>query len=138
MFKNCCMCKIDLPVSSFKTNTRKRDGLQSQCIECQKAYRKSHYENNRQKYKDKARVWNDKFLDWWKDFKSELSCTNCGENHPAVLDFHHTDPKEKDSEVSHLVSIGNKSRILAEVAKCVVLCSNCHRIHHYNERITRV
>lgn len=138
MFKNCCMCKVDLPTLSFKANKRKKDGLQSQCIECQKLYRKSHYEKNKQKYIDKAKVWNDKFLDWWKDFKSSLSCTSCGENHPAVLDFHHTDPLEKDSEVSYLVNFGNKSRILEEVNKCVVLCSNCHRIHHHNERIKRV
>ena len=24
---------------------------------------------------------------------------------------------------------------LNEMSKCDILCSNCHRIHHYNERI---
>ena len=136
--KICCMCKLGLDTSSFKANSRKSDGLQSQCIECQKVYRKSHYQANKQKYIDKAKKWNDEFLVWWNDFKSALSCTECGEDHPATLDFHHTDPTQKESGVSYLVNCGSKAKALAEIEKCVVLCSNCHRKHHYNERIMRV
>lgn len=42
--KVCCMCKLELETSSFKSNGRKGDGLQSQCIECQKA--RKHTENH--------------------------------------------------------------------------------------------
>lgn len=73
--------------------------------------------------------------DWFNQYKSSLACTTCGENHPATFDFHHLDPKEKDDGVATLVrnALG-KDRILAEIAKCKVLCANCHRKLHYEER----
>jgi hypothetical protein len=56
-------------------------------------------------------------------------CSRCGfDEHPAALDFHHRDDEEK------LFSIGagpcqySWAKILEEIAKCDVLCANCHRI----------
>lgn len=59
-------------------------------------------------------------------------CVNCGETHPACLDFHHRNPKEKKFQLT-ASQMGNRSwkTIEAEIAKCEVLCSNCHRkLHH--------
>jgi tryptophanyl-tRNA synthetase len=51
------------------------------------------------------------------------------------LDFHHTEPKKTNKKVHKLVSDGHtKIRIQKEIEKCVVLCSNCHRVHHEEER----
>ena len=72
---------------------------------------------------------------WVKEAKKMLvlykggKCINCGySNCMEGLDFHHLDPKEKDFEIS------GKSyamdRLLKEVDKCVLLCSNCHREVH--------
>lgn len=62
-------------------------------------------------------------------------CCKCGFNHPAALDFHHRDPKDKLYEVCNMPrkSIG-KERILCEIEKCDVLCANCHRILHDEQR----
>jgi len=70
----------------------------------------------------------------WDTFKQALKCTKCGFNHPAALDFHHTNPSEKENLVSALVSMGCFTAAMKEVQKCIVLCANCHRIHHYNEK----
>ncbi len=56
-------------------------------------------------------------------------CSDCCMQYPDfVYDFHHLDPTQKD------FSIGKSrdwEKIEKELAKCVMLCSNCHRIRHY-------
>jgi len=65
--------------------------------------------------------------------KLKIKCSQCGEDHPAILDFHHLNPKDKDFELAKAIAGGySKSRILKEIAKCIVLCSNCHRKLHSN------
>lgn len=57
-------------------------------------------------------------------------CADCKTKcHPACYDFHHLDPSQKDfnpcSGLSKKVEV-----FLAEVAKCIMLCANCHRVRH--------
>jgi hypothetical protein len=55
-------------------------------------------------------------------------CSLCSENHPAVLDFHHRDRKTKVAGVNRMAQWGySETRLRAEIAKCDVLCANCHR-----------
>ena len=128
--KRCYKCERDLPVSCFKTNKKRKDGLHAQCIECQSEYRRQHYLKNRQKYIDKAKRITEEIVAWWKDYKATLSCVECGESHPACIDFHH-ERDDKEANVSGLIRKASKERILAEIAKCEVLCSNCHRKRHW-------
>jgi len=74
----------------------------------------------------------------WDTFKRTLKCTKCGFNHPAALDFHHVDPNEKENLVSKLVSNGCFAAAMEEVQKCIVLCANCHRVHHYEENSVKI
>lgn len=57
------------------------------------------------------------------------ACESCRGTFPMVaMDFHHVG--DKDASISHLIANGSVSRIAAEVAKCRLLCANCHRIVH--------
>lgn len=68
---------------------------------------------------------------WWRRLKSGLRC-RCGENHPACLDFHHRNPKEKEISISDFIIKGiGIARFIEELEKCDVLCSNCHRKLHW-------
>lgn len=134
--KVCSMCKLELQETSQYFATRKYTlsvGFQSVCKECQKEYRKHHYELNRQKYIDKAKVHRDKSVALFKEFKKELVCSNCGEDRHWVLDFHHLDPSKKEIDISRLARAGSKARLQEELNKCIVLCANCHRDLHYQE-----
>ena len=72
---------------------------------------------------------------WMNDYKSNLKCERCDERAPECLHFHHVDPSTKSFEVSIGVAQGKpKQRILDEIAKCIVLCANCHLKHHWEER----
>lgn len=68
--------------------------------------------------------------------KSKLSCSNCGYNKCiAALDFHHLNPGEKEIGISQLIKKNcSIEKIEEELKKCIVLCANCHRELHYNER----
>lgn len=50
---------------------------------------------------------------------------SCGESNPDCLVFHHRDPNEKEEGVTRMISFG-RQKLLAEIEKCDVLCSNCH------------
>jgi len=70
---------------------------------------------------------------WLAELKRELFCRRCGQDHPACLVFHHVATKELG--VGDAVRRGwGRERIRAEIAKCVVLCANCHLKHHAEER----
>jgi hypothetical protein len=99
--------------------------------EQQKLYQRTHYKRKKQYYKDKAKDRKTELKKWFQDYRATLKCAHCPENHPACLDFHHSDPSKKERDVTKMVASGvGMDRILEEIAKCIVLCSNCHRKHH--------
>jgi hypothetical protein len=100
-------------------------------------YGKQWYENNKEKHKEASARNRAIKREEWNQYKATLACAQCGQNHPATLDFHHPDPKQKEGTVQKFSSNGQFKRAYEEANKCIVLCSNCHRIHHYNERINK-
>jgi hypothetical protein len=62
--------------------------------------------------------------------KLEQGCVDCGYNaDPRALDFDHRDPAEKSFGLGmSKVCAMRWERVEAEIAKCDVRCSNCHRI----------
>jgi len=106
--------------------------------EQRKAYHKEqshkHYLANKEKILARSKITRTLSKARWDIFKRTLKCTKCGFSHPAALDFHHTNPAEKENIVSNLVSSGCFAAAMEEVQKCIVLCANCHRIHHYEEK----
>lgn len=84
-------------------------------------------EQNR-KYKELSKI----FQDW----KGTLKCSRCGENDVACMEFHHTDPNQKEGNIIQMVAKGPKA-VIRELKKCIVVCSNCHsKIHHYELETT--
>ncbi len=58
-------------------------------------------------------------------------CQRCGNVFPnCVYDFHHRNPKHKEKNISSMIR-HDWERIVKELDKCDLLCSNCHRIIHY-------
>ncbi len=54
------------------------------------------------------------------------SCSKCGYNKCLwVLEFHHSDPSEKEWNISNYSKSYNS--LLKEAQKCILLCANCHR-----------
>ncbi len=62
--------------------------------------------------------------------KLEAGCADCGmrSEHSEIYDFDHRDPSKKVASVATLITKGTWEDFLAEIAKCEVVCANCHRI----------
>jgi hypothetical protein len=64
------------------------------------------------------------------EYKKTLSCEHCGLDDYRLLDFHHVG--DKKNAVSRMIGDGwSWEKIADEIAKCIPLCSNCHRLEHY-------
>ena len=93
--------------------------LKSDC-EKSKAYAKRHPE----KLKAYQRLRAKRLY----DLKTK-PCIDCGGSFPPeCMDFHHVNGN-KVKTVGQMVNFG-MDRILEEVAKCELICANCHRIRH--------
>ncbi len=60
-------------------------------------------------------------------------CADCGLTYPpAVMEFDHTG----DNKARNVMSMAGytKERILAEIAKCEVVCGNCHNLRTHGRR----
>lgn len=98
-----------------------------------KAYAKAHYEANKALYIKRARVHAAKVRKERQDVvnkaKEEAGCADCGGFFPAVcMDFDHI-ADDKSDAVSKMVMDGRPWTLIeAEMAKCEVVCANCHRL----------
>lgn len=124
--KQCCICKENHSLECFAKNKAKKDGLQSQCKNCQKVYRKKHYEDNRQYYIDKAKVWSTNQKIIFYNWLQQQQCIDCGNDNFKVLEFDHM--QDKSFNISKKIASLTFDAIMKEVQKCEVVCANCHRI----------
>ena len=135
--KECTTCSEQKDESEFHKNARWADGLQKYCKECHKTINKRHYVNNKDAYIRRADATRRSLAEWWKQYKENLFCEVCSESRWWCLDFHHKDPNTKDMAVSMMIAnTKSKEVILKEIAKCVVVCRNCHADIHHKERIS--
>lgn len=131
--KGCPKCQRWLEVSAFSKNRSRPDGLQVSCTECQRAYVRQHYARNLQYYLDKAarrnRLHSRAMTVELRRLK-DVPCADCGKRFPpCAMDFDHV-RGEKLFNVGEGVRF-TLSVILAEAAKCEVVCANCHRIRTF-------
>lgn len=69
--------------------------------------------------------------EWLNSLKEGKPCADCGQVYPPyVMDFDHRDPPLKTRGVTNMLMY-SKERILAEIAKCDLVCANCHRVRTY-------
>jgi hypothetical protein len=133
--KQCPKCKQEKPLSEFNKNNRRVDGLQRICRTCtreadNKSYLKSYQTNSKIRLDRNTETLKRK-SEWINSFKVN-GCSKCEEKRYHVLDFHHTDPTQKEMHIGS--KKGSYKKIEQEIKKCIVLCSNCHRDFHYLER----
>ncbi len=133
MKKWCSKCKKEKPTSEFAEAKGRYDGLQTYCIPCKKEYGKDHYNKNRKVYLSRSKNQRKAAQEYVDNLKRK-PCADCGQNFPScVMDFDHVRGK-KEFNIATGLRFKGIQQILAEVAKCDVVCSNCHRIRTHGRK----
>lgn len=99
----------------------------------QAAAAKRHYDQNKAAIKARAQEWtNQRRIEahrYVRELKEASPCMDCGVSYPSyVMDFDHRDPGDKRDCIAKLCNRGvSWKRLLDEIAKCDLVCANCHR-----------
>lgn len=105
----------------------------------QKEWKRQDYQNNKEYFRNKLKLRRIDNAKWLWEYKKDKKCAHCGFSHPAALIFHHINKEEKYHEISFMLINGwSQKKILEEINKCEILCSNCHMIHHHETDIRRI
>lgn len=120
--KQCKTCKETKLITEFQSSgwyTRK-DGTkgQSHKSECKPCFNKANMKKYHQKFDSLGIEW---------------KCVMCGyDKCKAALDFHHLDPTQKDFSIrgTQTRKGSDIEKLKLEIAKCILVCSNCHREIH--------
>ena len=100
-----------------------RKGYDWRSPEAYEKYKERNRIKKKRKYDEIARLVN--------EYKLERGCAHCGyKEDPVALDFHHENREDKIINVSShwKTSWKQYEKMKEEMKKCIVLCSNCHRI----------
>ena len=67
-----------------------------------------------------------------QSYKEDQGCFDCGLDYPHfVLEFDHRPGERKFGNVYHVLKKYGSDKAWAEVKKCDVVCSNCHKLRTY-------
>jgi hypothetical protein len=98
----------------------------------QAAAARRHYENNKEKMKARAVAHKAKMREVIVAYLAEtknVPCMDCGEQYPTyVMDFDHVRGEKLFSLANAWQNGFSLKKVQEEVAKCEVVCANCHRI----------
>ena len=123
----CGKCKQDKQESEFNWRSKTKGTRQSFCRRCKHNYNKEHYHNNKIYYEDKRERLRTERRKWYYTWLSDQECVDCGISDLRVLELDHV-RGEKVAAVSSMIANRSQKAIEEEIAKCEVVCSNCHKI----------
>jgi hypothetical protein len=91
------------------------------------AYNCQYYHANKSYFAEKGKMWRKAKRQRLDGIKLAHGCVNPACQHsgvwlPCQLEFHHIDPATKRGQVANVCTRSD------EIAKCCVLCGNCHAL----------
>ncbi|AHB31637.1 HNH endonuclease [Arthrobacter phage vB_ArS-ArV2] len=117
----CGRCKVEQPIDQFYVEAEARASAR------QGKKRKMPCRGCQQRYAAERRAPRQALCD---KIKMESGCMDCGlqPKYSQVLEFDHRPGEVKLFHISDRMVTGTVEDLLAEIAKCDVVCANCHRI----------
>lgn len=116
----CNLVRYGYSFSIIKKEIKKCD------IICSNCHRTKHYTGKYMRNKKGILVY---------QIKSNSKCLYCNCSKLECLDFHHTEDN-KENSIGAMIRDKNitMEQLETEIKKCIVLCSNCHRTLHANDK----
>lgn len=91
------------------------------------------YRNNKDKHLANAKARKIQKREYIRQVKN-VPCMDCGKKYPYyVMEFDHRKGELKFKDVASMVVEGF-DRIKIEIAKCDVVCANCHRVRTFQRK----
>lgn len=135
--KQCNRCSESKPLDDFCVRSKSKDGRQPWCKECSTKRFKEYYRDDPKAYRDRAKKIQKEASDALTELKDNQPCMDCGVRYPYyVLEYDHCDPRTKEGNLKEMCSNG-KATLLREVAKCDLVCANCHRLRTHKDLPTK-
>ena len=135
--KSCSICQTRKSLTEFYKRDTKTNRYHAQCKACYSLKRRASYAQHYQKYgqayreraRERKRQYKAKLRKKLFDYLSDKYCASCGESDIRTLEFDHLVPIEKSFSISKGLTYGKRWEVLEkEIAKCQILCANCHKI----------
>jgi 5-methylcytosine-specific restriction endonuclease McrA len=135
--KRCGRCRATKPADEFGFKNRAKGLRQPWCRACERTYKAAWYLQHRAEHIEHVRIQRAALKERNRvrllAYLSQHPCVDCGEGNLVVLDLDHL--RDKRWDIAYMVSAGFPwATIEAEIARCQVLCANCHRIKTARER----
>ena len=132
----CRYCNEEKPKEEFTFYNKAKGERNNQCKPCVRVISRQYREANREKYNAKQRESYVVRRDKVNALKLERGCADCGYNaHPAALEFDHLPEYEKEFTIGPSIRL-SWEKLEAEIAKCEVVCANCHAVRTAERRKT--
>lgn len=117
--------------SEFHRNRARRDGLQHNCKSCRAVIDQERFERLRG-IRTPARTRDRGRAAWMLSLKTGRPCTDCRRIYaPQVMQWDHVPGTLKLGNVSTDFNGRSREEVLDEVAKCELVCANCHAIRTF-------
>ena len=131
--KRCGACG---QIKAYAEFHRRGRGYQTWCIACRRSYDASYYARTRDRQLARKKQQLVQFMEWYRELKSGRPCADCGGVfHHAAMAWDHLPSFTKVAEVSRFLQTRRSKRaILEEIAKCELVCANCHAVRTYERR----
>ena len=134
----CPKCGKQLLLTEFGIRSNGR--RQHWCRECHRGYQRMYYEQHKEYYLALQKKRVELHRQMIREAKN-VPCADCGRRYPHyVMDFDHRPGEKKCFNVS--IAAGQPrlswAKLAAEIAKCDVVCANCHRERTHQRRMAEL
>lgn len=131
--KYCNECKNNKPLKDFHKRAAAKDGHQPICKLCKKERDAKRFKADPSRYQASKDRYKKEYREWLNSLKNK-PCTDCNKQfHFSAMHWDHLPKYEKSFNLGSCRSGKySKQRILKEIAKCELVCANCHAIRTYN------
>lgn len=128
--KQCTKCKVEKQLTEFSKRSSNKEKYQSWCKQCSYNHVNGTYKTNPHR-KEKLKAWTKSYQEkaeqFVHDYLLKNPCCQCGQTNILTLQFDHL--RDKKFEIGLAVTQGHSVKTIEkEIAKCQVLCANCHSI----------